>query len=80
MKKGMAQYLVHIKHSVHFNSSHNYFPQAALVCKESSAKAGDAGDQVLMPVLGRIPEERKWQPSLVFLLRKSHGWESLAGL
>ena len=63
-KKGIAQYLVHSKHSVHFNSSHNYFPQAALVVKNHlpTGDAGDAGEQVLMPLLGRSPEEGNGNP------------------
>ena len=31
------------------------------------------------PWVGKIPWRRKWQPTLVFLLGKSHGWRSLAG-
>ena len=31
------------------------------------------------PWVGKIPWGRKWQPSPVFLLGKSHGWRSLAG-
>ncbi|KAB0339956.1 hypothetical protein FD754_023520 [Muntiacus muntjak] len=31
------------------------------------------------PWVGKIPWRRKWQPTPVFLPRKSHGWRSLAG-
>ena len=31
------------------------------------------------PWVGKIPWKRKWQPSPVFLLGKSHGQRSLAG-
>ena len=31
------------------------------------------------PWIKRIPSRRKWQPTLVFLPRKSHGWRSLEG-
>ena len=31
------------------------------------------------PWVGKIPCRRKWQPTPVFLLRKSHGQRSLAG-
>ena len=31
------------------------------------------------PWLGRFPGEKKWQPTLLFLSRKSHGQKSLAG-
>jgi len=32
----------------------------------------------LNPWVGKIPWRRKWQPTLVFLPGKSHGWRSLA--
>ena len=44
--------------------------------KESAANAGDTG---LIPGLGRILWERKWQPSPVFLPGKSHIQRSLVG-
>ena len=31
------------------------------------------------PWLGKISWRRKWQPTLVFLSRKFHGWRNLAG-
>ena len=31
------------------------------------------------PWVGKIPWRRKWQPTLVFLLGKSHGQRSLVG-
>ena len=36
------------------------------------ANGGAAGDMGLIP-------GRKWQPTPIFLPRKSHGWRSLAG-
>ena len=33
----------------------------------------------LNPWVGKIPSRRKWQPTPVFLLGKSHGQRSLAG-
>ena len=44
--------------------------------KESTFIAGDTG---LMPWVGKIPGKRKWQPTLIFLLGKSHKQRSLAG-
>ena len=39
----------------------------------------NAGDVVLISVSGRFPWRRKWQPTPVFLLGKSHGQRSLVG-
>ena len=44
--------------------------------KNPSASAGDEGS---IPALRRVPWRRKWQPTPVFLPRKSHGQRSLAG-
>ena len=41
--------------------------------------ACNAGDQSLIPGSGRIPKNVKWQPTAVFLPRKSHGQRTLAG-
>ena len=38
-----------------------------------------AKDVGLIPWVGKIPWRRKWQPTPVFLLGKSHGQRSLAG-
>ena len=46
-----------------------------LVVKNLLANVGHTGDVVLIPDLGR----RKWQPTLVFLLGKSHGQKNLVG-
>ena len=51
----------------------------ALVVKDLSASAGDARDVGLIPWLRKIPWRRKWQPTLVFLLEKSHGQSILVG-
>ena len=47
-----------------------------LVVKNLPANAGDKGSD---PCPGKIPWERKWQPTPVFLPEKSHGQRSLAG-
>ena len=44
--------------------------------KESACSAGDQG---LIPGLGKIPCRRKWQPTPVFLPGKFHGQRSLVG-
>ena len=46
---------------------------------EVKASACNAGDLASIPVLGRFPRRRKWQPTPVFLLGESHGWRSLVG-
>ena len=47
--------------------------------KNLPASAGEERDTGLIPGWGRFPWRRKWQPTPVFLLRKSHGQWSLAG-
>ena len=47
--------------------------------KESACNAGDPGDRVFDPWVGKIPWRRKWQPTPVFLPGKSHGQRTLAG-
>ena len=49
------------------------FP-GGLVVKNLPANAGDVGST---PGLGRSPWRRKWQPTLVFMPRKSHEQKSL---
>ena len=44
------------------------------------AKAGDVGDEGLVPGLGRSPRGRHGQPTPVFLSWKSHGQRSLASI
>ena len=44
------------------------------VVKNPLANGGDAGS---IPGLGKIPYRRKWQPTPIFLLGKSHGQRSL---
>ena len=46
--------------------------------KNLPANAGDIRDMGSIPV-GKIPWRRKWQPTLVFLSRESHGQRSLVG-
>ena len=53
-----------------------------MVSKESACNAGDlhAGQKTrFSPWVGKIPWKRKWQPTPVFLPRKSHGQRSLLG-
>ena len=56
--------------------------QAALVVKNVPANAGDVkdkGDMGSMPWAGKIPWQRAWQPTSVFLPGEAHGQRSLAG-
>ena len=53
------------------------------VCKESAYNAGDCLQcrrPGFNPCAGKILWRRKWQPTLVFLLGKSHGHRSLTGI
>ena len=45
--------------------------------KSLPANAGDIRDIGLIPGLGRSPWRKAWQPTQVFLPRKSHGQRSL---
>ena len=45
----------------------------ALVVKNLPANAGDVRDSGSVPVWGKIPWRRKWQPTPVFLPGESHG-------
>ena len=47
--------------------------------KNPPANSGDTGDAGLTSVSGKIPWKRKWQPTPVFLLGKSHRQRSLVG-
>ena len=47
--------------------------------KNLPANAGGTRDVLLIPGLGRPPEEKRLQPAPVFLLEKSHGQKSLVG-
>ena len=47
--------------------------------EESTCNSGDTGDVGLIPGSGRSPGGRKWHPTPVFLLEKSHGPRSLVG-
>ena len=49
------------------------------VVKNLSANAGDARDVGSVPGLARSPGIAKWQPTPIFLPRKSHGERSLVG-
>ena len=53
--------------------------QVAQVIKNLPANAGDVKRCGFNPGMGNIPWRRKWQPTPVFLPRKSHGQRSLAG-
>ena len=45
--------------------------------KESACNSGDTGDNRVNTWVVKIPWKRKWQPTPVFLLEKSHGQRSL---
>ena len=45
----------------------------------SDGKACNIGDPGSIPGSERSPWKKKWQPTLVFLLGKSHGQRSLVG-
>ena len=68
-----AQYEAQSKDSVNVG----YFGS---VSKEHICNSGDTGDSGLIPVSGRFPWRRKWQPTLVFLPEKSQGQGSPGGL
>ena len=53
--------------------------QVVLVVKNPPANAGDIIDMGLIPVSGRFPWRRAWQPTPVFLPGESHGQRSLVG-
>ena len=46
---------------------------------EDKASAHNVGDPGWIPWVGKIPGRRKWQPTPVLLLGKSHGRRSLIG-
>ena len=54
------------------------FPGGPVV-KNLPADAGDVKGVGSIPRLGRFPWRRKWQPTPVFLLGKSHEHRSLVG-
>ena len=47
--------------------------------KESACQCRRCSRRGFDPWVWKIPWRRKWQPTLVFLPRKSHGWRSLVG-
>ena len=47
--------------------------------EESACNAGDAKTLRFDPWVGKIPWNRKWQPTPVFLPGESHGGKSLVG-
>ena len=47
--------------------------------KSQTANVGDARDNGFSPWVGKIPWRRKWQPTPISCLGKSHGQRSLAG-
>ena len=51
----------------------------AQLVKNPLANAGAAREVGLVPGPGRPPWKRKWQPTPIFFLGKSHGQRSLAG-
>ena len=56
----------------------NGFPGVS-VLKNLPANAGATGDACSIPESGRFPWNRKWQPTPIFLFRKSHGQSNLVG-
>ena len=50
--------------------------QVALLVKSSPASAGDAS---WMPAVGKIPWRKAWQPTPIFLPRKSQAQRSMVG-
>ena len=54
------------------------FP-GGLTGKESTFNAGDTGRHEFNPQVRKIPWRRAWQPTAIFLPRKSHGQKSLVG-
>ena len=52
-----------------------YFPGGS----DGKASACNGEDLGLILGSGRFPRRRKWQPTLVLLPEKSHGWRSLVG-
>ena len=50
--------------------------QVALLVKSSPASAGDASS---MPAVGKIPWRKAWQPTPIFLPRKSQAQRSMVG-
>ena len=53
--------------------------QLALVVKNLPANAGDIKRSRFNPRVRKIPWNRKWQPTPVFLPGESHGQKSLSG-
>ena len=53
--------------------------QVELVVKNPPANAGDLKDVGSIPVSGKIPWRRAWQPTPVFLPGESYGQRSLVG-
>ena len=47
--------------------------------KKSTSQCQRLRRHGFIPWVERIPWRRKWQPTLVFLPGKSHGWRSLGG-
>ena len=58
--------------------SHMGFPGSASG-EESADRCKRYRRHSFNPWVGKIPWNREWQPTLVFLPGKFHGWRSLAG-
>ena len=52
--------------------------QVVLVVMNPPANAGEAGNECIVPGFGKIPWQRAWEPSSVFLPGEFHGQRSLA--
>ena len=57
--------------------AHDWVTELNWVVKNPPANSGDA--RQVQSLVGKIPQRRKWKPTLVFLPGKYHGWSSLAG-
>ena len=69
----------HFNLSLKHTATHTMgFPGGSMV-KSTLANAGDAKRREFQPWVGKIPWRRKWQPTPVFWLGKSHGERSQVG-
>ena len=60
------------------NQSASVASHLALVVKEHACQCRRRKRPGFDPWVGKIPWRRKWQPTLVFLTRESHGQRSLS--
>ena len=78
-ESGTTEQLTHITHNIIIMATmHKGDSQVVLVVKNLPANARDARDVGSTSWVGKTPW-RKWQPTPIFLLEKSHGQRSLVG-